>query len=647
MWLSLLTWNNTNINNETPFQAAIPPGQLANLSRNVVLVNRANDYPSLTGVVEVGSVLVIDVWVSPEQDINTNRELLKQYFFGDNLKHNLVAEDKNDGNRQYYRSGYPIRLVEKNDRVNEWSIVIQTDFPYWTTVSLISSDSWDITASGQTYTLNNIGSRVAKPVFEITATTTKTTGLKYRRWLPLYNNIDVTYNDCLDITNGGLDVQTLINTGKMQADGDDFRIWKDGSFSDRWLFEMDSDSDPALCWNNFSLLPRQESTISASISSSDSDHDIYFDNTRTNRAFLQYISKVNNRVLLIDNEAFIYESNNIDLANMVILNALGAQKDTTAASHSAATTVRHIEHDSWILYGDSDATAPDVNDNNKPLWELSSTNAVRVQNLYYDTTAVNRPGTWKAEVNRTRTGTSYTFTGDENIAPADPADELGLALIGSDNEFNPLREEGQLDWVFSHPAGFKTPFLYSGKIYNTGSWPAIVGLQYLEPGSVWFTADNIPMPSAPLAWETFGPNSASLPSIYEVIRLSIDGAIENLTGEKALVQFDTLTWTLESTNIPTMGLGPETSMNFFDVRLTNNTSGEWLSFKCPCLVNQTVTIDCENKQAYLSDGSPVLLQFSSDRESWFDLASGNNVLQYDDVGTAVVKINPTYRAKVL
>jgi aryl-alcohol dehydrogenase-like predicted oxidoreductase len=104
MKLSLVSWNGTNINNGSPFTAFIPRGQMASLNYNPVLTPRADDYPALSSAVKQGSVLVIGIIVAAGNNINTNRELLKRYFFSDQEKHNLIAQDEADSNKQYFRS---------------------------------------------------------------------------------------------------------------------------------------------------------------------------------------------------------------------------------------------------------------------------------------------------------------------------------------------------------------------------------------------------------------------------------------------------------------------------------------------------------------------------------------------------------------
>lgn len=642
MKLKLLTWNSININDGTSYNAYIPPPQLANQSNNPVLVNRANDYPFLSVAQRNASFITINVVIAPNANINTYRELLKRYFFSDLNRHNLVAQDENDSNRQLYRTGIPVSMTQESNAPNSFFINIQTEYPYWKLV-IANVDSWDITATGDSNVVNNIGNLNIPPIFTITPTTTKTTGLKYRRFVSIYNVMDKSFVEPLDITNGGLDVQTLIDANKMQADGDDFLVWKNGSFSDRWLYEMDSDSDPALCWNNYSLLPRHEGITSAVFDSDDTT--LSFTETRANKSFLQYLKMVNNSILMIESELMTFSSSDVSTFEYTISNILREQKNTTAVSHVASSVVRHIEHDLYILYGDSDLTTPDIDDNYKPIFDLSSTNLAWTYSNYYDNTA-NRSGMFKPEVLQTKTGLSYTFTDSDPTQEINPSNVLGLAEIGAQSTYQPLAETATLDWLFSHPAGL-TNVAYDANIYNTGSWPAVVGLQYLKPNTTWITAQNEAAPSTTSVWEAITSRNVSLGGTYETIRFVIDGTLNNVANEQAMVAFRNVVNTYDSDNIPVISVGDEQAINYFDFKITNNTTGEYIKVKTPCPLNSALTIDCEKRKAYLADGGIVNVTFSSDRENWLDLVPDTNNLQYDDVGTVAVHINIEHRDRTL
>lgn len=246
MRIKLVSWNDTNINDNNPFQSYLPVGQVANLSRTPVLINRVNEDPFLSTVVKTVNPLVIGVNI--KANINDNRELLKQYFFNDLLKHNLVVYNEDDSDKQYYKTGIPIQLRSQgDDKPNSFWIIIQTEHQYWQLVTS-SSDARVVGSSGSDsfeFDITNGGNIDVPPILQFTVNTTKSGGYQYRRFISIYNNMDKSFAIPLDITNGGLDVQSLIDANKMQSNGNDFRVWQDGTFEDRWLYGMDSDSDPA------------------------------------------------------------------------------------------------------------------------------------------------------------------------------------------------------------------------------------------------------------------------------------------------------------------------------------------------------------------------------------------------------------------
>lgn len=642
MKLSLLTWNSLNIASST-LNSIIPPGQLANLSATAVTVPRAGDFPFLSTTNPNAHVFVINVYVAKNQNINTARELVKQYFnITDQTRHNLVAQDESDGNRQYYLTGFPIGISPLGgNEINAFSVRLQVEYPYWQLV-IASVDSWDITASGDSDAVTNSGNINVPPIFTITPTTTKTKGLKYWRYVPIYNNLDTSFVAPLDITNGGLDVQTLIDAGKMQANGNDLRVWSDGSFSDRWLYEVDSDSDPGLIWMNYNLSSRKEAVTLSTFDSDDTT--ILFTQTRASKQFLQSLKQVSNYTLFIESEAITFDPDNIDLINYQITSLGRGKKYTTAVSHSASSTVRYIEHDLWIMYGDSDLGTPDIDDDYKPIFNLSSSNQIWSYTEFFDNDS-NRSGMWSGGVSLSKTGLSYVFTDDENTF-TDPATVMGIAIANyGDNRV--MFEVAVAEWLFSHPAGI-TDVVYSGKKYATAeSWPDIAGLQYLQPNAVWFTASNNIIPITPLSWNSFGPETVNLLGTYNTIRFAMDGALQPISNEATLIQFDNVSLTFDSDNLPTMSVGSENSINFFDFKLTNSTTGEYILVTTPCPLNQVLTIDCVNKEAYLEDGSRVNVRLSSDRDNWLDLQPGVNNLNYVDVGTVAVNINTTHRDRIL
>jgi hypothetical protein len=641
MDLLLKTWNSLNINDGNPFNSSFPEGQKTNLSANPVTVNRAGDFPHLSTTVPNASTLAIEVRIAAGQDLDSSRENVKKYFnILDRQRHNLVAWDADNGNTPMYVTGFPIR-VSQPDKMT-FVVIFQLEYPYWKLVTA-ATDTWLITASAQTHAITNSGNIAVPPSFTFTPTTAASSGLSYRRWVALYNNMDIQYTDAYDITGGGLDTATL-TTAKMQADGDDFRVWMDGTEADRWLDAMDSAATK--CWVNVQLPPRKEGTTNTTISSIGAVSTVSFSRTKDNLSFLQSMTRVSNKVVLIDSEAFTFTG--VDTFNYQLTGCTRARKGTTAATHTQPKTVRHIPRDIWIVYGDSSATAPDVDDTYKPIFTLSSTNAVRsYPTIFYDS-ASNRPGAWKPEVTATKTGLSYNFTSNQNTF-ADPADYMGMALIGAD-DFRVMNEVGTVSWTLTHPAGI-TQVIYYGDKYattnNAGSWPAATGLQYLEPGAVWVTDVDETVPVIASVWETFGPSTAALGGTYEAVRFVIDGTLDSVASAKAMMQIGTAFVTLDSNNLPSVSVGAEQSAYELDFVLDNDTTGESLRCHVPLGLNETLTVDCENKAVSLSDGGRATVTLDSDREAWLDLGAGSNTLQFTDAGTVGLTLVTQHRDRTI
>jgi hypothetical protein len=637
MQLVIDTWNSISINNGNPFSSTFPPGQLVNLSANGVTVPRAALFPFLSTKVLTSHVIVLRVLIAPSKDIPTNRELLKAIFnIQDTVRHNLVVKDIVDSNRQWYLTGFPVRVVE--DKPGLYFVTLQIEMPVWRTVAP-AIDSWSITASGQTISVTPFGNVEVPPTFSITPTSAKSSGLTRRRWVSIYNKMDTSFIKPLEITGGGFDTAAEVAGGDMQADGDDFRVWVDGVETDRWLHNMNTAA--TLCWINIALSPKKEGTTSVTISNIGAVTTISLSRTRSNLAFLQAMIFAVNKVVLIDSEAFLFTG--VNLATYQLTGVSRSAKNTSAATHTAPATVRWIEHDVWIVYGDSTLSAPEVDDKLKPMWETSSTNTSLSFTKYFDDTA-SRPGAWQSEVNATRSQASYPFTGNENTF-VNPAEKLGLAMMANANPV-PQQEMAQLDWLFTHPCGM-TNVSFAGKRYTLyNSWPAVAGLQVLQEEVAWFTVKNITVPTVLASWEAIS-ETVNLGGTYETIRFAFDGALDIISGNMAMIQFDTVVLTIASGNVPAVSVGSEQNIAYLNFTLTNNTTGLFITCALPIPLNDTLVIDCENKIVTVSNGERAFVNFSSVRNIWLDLLASANTLKYDDTGTGNVTLDIIHRDRTM
>lgn len=644
MRLEILTWNSKNINDGSVYQAWIPEGQLANLSAEAVVVPRMLDFPQLSGSNLPPSTFSFYISILPGQTIATKRDEIKGWFSViDTQPHALIAQDKNDSNRQWYLTGIPIRVAEESPGV--MLVTLQLDAPVWKLVSA-TADTWNITATGQTKAVTARGNIPVHPVIAITPTSTKTGDFAYKRWCQIYNVLAVGISLPIDITNGGLNTSTIVGGGKMQADGDDVRVVIDGVEVDRWLQGMNSAATKI--WVNLVLSRKWEAAIKASISNVGTVTSITFAKSTANLNFLKALNSAANKVLLIDSEAFVYDT--VDLVNYTVKRStdMRAQKGTAAASHAANATARWIEHDIWLMYGNSTIEAPSVDDTKKPMIDLTSTNTSWVYSNYMDA-SYSRLGEFTGTIIKTVSKLSYLFTADQDTF-GDPSTKLGLTMnnyvVGSVWK----AETAILAWTLFHPAGF-TNVLYSGSKYaKYNSWPHFAGLQKSKDGTTWTNVLHEAIGTVG-AWTAFGPRNQALSATFKYIRFVVNGSIAQLANNKAAIQFDTVTGTIDSAGVPSVTLNAEQNNYFIRARITNNTTGEYIDVYTVCELNKTVTIDCDRKLVYYTDGSnlysALTLSPSRSTDEWLDLQSGSNTLQYDDTGIGNITVTITHRDRSL
>lgn len=638
MELVIVSWNGLNVNDGSPYFSTFPPGQRVNLSAQGISIPRANLFPYLSGRVLKEHFIRVRVVIAQGSNIPTNRELLKAYFdVTDNSPHNLITKDIANGDKQWYVRGYPTQVQEQ--QAGLYFVTIQLETPIWQLVTP-GTDTWNISTDSDTEAITNTGNVPVPPIFEITPTVTKTGGLSKGIWIPVYNSMDSPFIEPLEITDGGLDTATLVGGGFMQASGNDFLVWQDGGFVDRWLDAMNSAA--TRCWINVNLPPMQSAVTSVNIAGSGAITTITLARTRASIAFLTAMQKVVNKVVVIDSEAFLFIG--VNFFTYQLTGVTRAAKGTSEASHTAPATVIWIPIDLWILYDDPTLGTPDIVDTLKPMCDLSSDNALLSFTNYFDQTRV-RPFAWQGEVNSTKTNVSYVFTGNENTQ-IDPSVELGLALSNLPDATVILQETGQLDWLFSHPCGL-TDVSYAGEKYRfNASWPAIVGLQILIDGATWQTIQNEATPGVATGWIAFS-HSVALGGTYSSIRFAIDGTLSLSANDIAMAQFDTVILTVDSGNLPVITLTTAQDINFFDFTLTNNLTGEALVVNAPCPLNVTMTIDCEGKVLSMTNGERFSILLSTDRTDWLNLDPGANTLQWDDTGTQGVTIVTTHRDRTL
>jgi hypothetical protein len=509
----------------------------------------------------------------------------------------------------------------RHDNVFVATLVVSGDV-YWRATTA-TTDSWSITASGDTHTINNSGELEVYPVYTIEPTTAKGSDYEYRRWVPitwLSENAGSQYP-----LRAELDTATLVSAGKMQADGDDLRVQADGSQVDRWLDSMNSGA--TAIWFNLDFQRAPDLSLTTAIASSGTIASIELDD-EVEMALLPETG-----IVLIDSEAFLYTAKN--LIDKQLTGITRATKGTSMAAHTVGDDVHWIQHDVYILYGNGSASAPSVDDDYKPAFELDhSSNTSWVYEQFGDGDN-KRAGRWQGwGAIRRLLGNSGRYTGDRGEL-ADPYTYLGAYVDAGLSE--------AAGWYLAHPCGIVNAAWSDGEKYYDG-----IGfnskVRYWPRGeSFWKTQYDIPEPSADTTWESWSKAADAVdwdPVADQVAMITY--------FDPQRVQVGDVTVSLNSSETPVVSVNGEQGNYDLSCTLTNQETGEAIDLDFVMDVNSELEIDTDERViTWLADDSRHLeaRTLSSVRRHWLRLLSGNNTLEFTDVGTGNVTITTEFKRR--
>lgn len=636
--MNLVSWNDLNINDGTNYAAIIPEDAPLMAQSKEIALKRENAWPVFAGKELSGIKLPVLIAIRGgsleelQAAFNTEQQELYQ----------LVA---NDGSENYYIEGTPTQVTAESPTTVE--VILFVPDPVWRS-NTEYSETWSITASGQTKTIANLSRIDVFPKFEITPTAVKSGGGGYRRWVPIHNQSSEIFtkypvNIVDDGTGTGvLDTAALVTAGKMQSDGSDLAVKVDGNFVDRYLYGINTNATKV--WINLTLQPKIEFTLQAAMLSGDTITEILAEKTVENIAALEKLPKKG--VLLIDDEAFVYTDVNPNKRR--VLGVTRAKKGTSAAGHSVGAMVRWIEHDIWLLYGDTSIWKPTNDTSKQPIFNLNSTNLAWTYESFEDAVS-KRSGEWAGHVNSSRWGSSKIYTGVRGAA-ADPSTEMGMSIIAFYNGLKYKTEEAKLTWRLNHPAGIVKVTASGEKRRVLTNWP-LARLQYLHPTrQEWVDLWNQATPSAANTWENWSNADVVVSPTAKSVRVQVEGLVNGGTAvnQVDLSVKDAIIY-LDSSGIPVAKLHTEQAEYYLSARLTNQASGEYIDLSWNMKVGNTLVVDCGERSIFYDTVNNALTArtLSSVRKDWLNLSPGNNDLQFDDTGTAGVTILVKYRKRKL
>lgn len=633
MQLSLYQWDGKNINDGTNYTAVIPIGQTMPMA-SPRFVDRGQSWSYLAGKDLSGSVFTIKVIM--RGDISSQLETLKYWFRTDDfVPRKLVAQDTADSNLKWYIEGYPITgpTMPSGNGSSEVIIQLAIKDPLWREY-VVQTDSWGVTASGQTHAMTVKGNYEALPTLKITVNGQKSGGFLYKRYVNVYNNSTRPLgNYPLCVTGTGLNTSALVGASKMLASGNDLRVYVDGAEVERWLYNMNTTA--TMVWINLSMKAKLETTkgITTAIAASGVVAKIYF-NATYEKTFLTALPS--SGLLMIDNELFDYNNVNSSAATVDVIER--ASRGSALALHAVGALVRFIEHDVCIQYGSSGISAPSNDDSRKPIIDLDA-NSSNTQWKYSNFGSVSglRKINWtKLVYSGGATGGSH-YTGHHLDTEADPFTEMGLHIKAYQAGTAWKSGAGDLRWNLAHPCGIATVTVNFDRYKATSNWPTAT-IDRSADNTTWAVAATIATPTAG-AWSTVAATAVSIAS-YPYMRIRFTGGVSNVANNYAALEVDDLTLTLGAL-VPTVTVGAENTDNYsLNATIENTTTGDSISISnFPLAIGQTATINCADQTIKSSNGANLLgaLDWNSNRSEWLTIMNGD-VMKYTETGVTNVAI---------
>jgi len=317
---------------------------------------------------------------------------------------------------------------------------------------------------------------------------------------------------------------------------------------------------------------------------------------------------------------------------------------TTAASHTAGDTVRHLDP-VLLYYGDANASTPlylsqaasnvAVSQALRPPFARGTSTNSSWAYLNFAYSITNLSSEWKT-LAPNNTATTYTKDNDPlNAAPVDPVTDLGVSA---------LNRNGLAQWQLSLPFG-----------YTVASYTTLK--RYSLPANAGYVGDASALTA--IAAGTGGSSTTGTfnsASVSFLARILIRNTTSANWGTRAYMNAAACTLTLSTSTtsdtdgVPSVSLGSENSVTYdLYASLTNTTTGAVISFKFDNMaLSSILRIDTLNKTvSYVTDGRKTNLLPFTPRSNWLELRQGTNTLRWNFLngvnGTVNVIVKEQYR----
>lgn len=655
MILKPYSFNATTLQS-TDFVADFPRSnaQLQAIS-NPAYVKRAGAVPVFSGK-DIQPV-VLNLEINMQHDFMTLFESINTLFdTKDETPRQFICTDEEDSSRQYYVYATAKQVLGGHDGPMA-TVALALDDPIWQAVTQ-SSQTFSTTASTSSTDIATIGNDYAFPVIEITPSTQATQGYNNALYLQILPQSSYAWaNRFLDITGSTdttFDTAALVSGGKMQADGDDLRVFRDGVEVDRWLNGINTTDTHVIV--SCDMPAASNMTLKTAIASTDTVTEIELNYTTAN---VTVISRLPNAGRLIidtslgstDSEEFTYTAKTVTDTKLAFTVSTRAVRNSLAVNHAANDPVRWMPYDFTIVYGNSSATAPVTNDARKPIVALTSrNNSFSYTNFFGYVNNQLRPNSFVKGWGRVANLCRY-FSSTNDAGDTDPATALGITARTYQSG-NIWRGDG-LDgnWIGYFYDGISSISATGEQLQTVAAIPtttmraAILNNDVIDGYDLWTVSAQTS--SDYNTWTTWTKSSsdAVLPSNATQLWFNMSGAISGDTDYVNKVALNTLTVGL--TNYPHVMLRDEVITNIqIDMTITNDTLGESIRIRYPMRTSDTLYVDCDPDFPTVKFNGQMVngaIQISSIRAAWFRLAPGSNTISYQTNNAAANDISMIFR----
>ncbi len=401
---------------------------------------------------------------------------------------------------------------------------------------------------------------------------------------------------------------------KMQADGDDLRVFVDGTEVKRWVAGINTATTEV--WVNLNFKQSVSSDLAVAAGTGD---ELFLDDVtgfpNSGRAYID--NGANQEVVAWTGR---------DLINNSLTGVHRGLRGTAAFNHAINVEVWWLEHDVVIVYGDAPATLDAPSNENRPFFDLATSNNDVWQYLDFGTDDIEftRTFMWRWEVIKEFTTYPTRYTAN-HATDADPWSEIGQRNFASGTIAG---AESHGRWKLFHPLGITNIIFNSAEKMSTVG-TAMTGnyVQSSSRGITWTNEYTITATAGAGVWA----NWAGLPRTV-VIGEKWVGIFGSSTGASIRsIEVGDADITINATYAPEVFDEGERANYQIDLFIENAATGDLLKVFGNLYAATGVVIDTYTREVFVTDTGlrqNGLVTVYSDRFEWFRLVRGLNEITY-------------------